>query len=157
MTRMKSILFVCTGNTCRSVMAEALMKRALEKAGKREIAVGSAGIAAAGGVPPTDETIEVMNELGVDVTAHRATELSDALIEDSDLILVMEDVHRQEILRRVPGAAEKTFLLKEYAYPGGVPDRTMYGVQDPIGWGIGYYRHTRDVINREIERIALTV
>ena len=138
-------------------MAEALMKRTLNTLGKKGIAVGSAGIAAVSGTPPTDETAEAMHEAGIDVTAHRATDISDALIKDSDLILVMEQVHKQEVIRRVPGAANKTFLLKEYAYPGGVPNPAMYGIQDPIGWGAGYYRHTREVINKEIERIALAV
>jgi len=152
------ILFICTGNTCRSIMAEGLMKKTLEELGKGRVEVVSAGIAAVTGVSPTDETIEVMKEeTGIDVSGYHATDVSDALIEDADIILVMENVHKKEIIRRVPAAANKTFLLKEYAYPEKIKDPEMYGIQDPIGWGKEYYRHTLGVIKREIERIAVTL
>ncbi len=154
MSKIHSILFICTGNSCRSVMAEGLMKKHLAAAGKSYIEVRSAGIAASPGTPPTEDTVKVMNEEGLDVSGHGAEEVTEDMIEEADLILVMDAAHKGEIIRRVPAAASKTFLLKEYAYPGKIADPETCGIADPIGLGIDYYRHTREVIGKEIERIV---
>jgi protein-tyrosine phosphatase len=138
-------------------MAEGILKKLLTELGRKDVLVGSAGIAAVTGVPPTDETVQAAQEAGIDVSGYHATDLTDWLIEDADIILVMENVHKEEIVRRVPRAASKTFLLKEYAYPEKIQDPEMYGIQDPIGWGADYYRHTFGVIKREIERIVPTL
>lgn len=135
-------------------MAEGLMKKMLASAGRSDIEVRSAGIAASPGTPPTEETVKVMDEEGVDVSSHTAEEVTKDMIADADLILVMDAAHKGEVIRRDPAAASKTFLLKEYAYPGKIDNPEMYGIADPIGWGIDYYRHTRGVIEKEIERIA---
>lgn len=130
------------------------MRKYLAVSGKSDIEIRSAGIAAAEGTPPTGETVKVMKEEGIDVSGYHAKELTRAMIEDADLILVMETAHKREVMRKVPAAASKTFLLKEYAYPGGIDDPDNYGIADPIGWGMDYYRHTVGVIKREIERIV---
>jgi len=135
-------------------MAEGLMKKRLTDLGKSGIEVNSAGIAAASGGSPTDETIEVMKESGIDVSKYWSKDLTPDMIDEADLILVMEDVHKREVIRRSPQASSKTFLLKEYAYPDKIDNPEMYGIEDPIGWGSDFYRHTLGVIKKEVDRIA---
>jgi len=153
MSNIKSILFVCTGNSCRSVMAEALMKKYLKALGKKDIIVRSTGIRAFDGYPPTDETIEVMNEEGIDVSGFKSSALTEDAIKNADLILAMGTIHKNDVIRRVPEASSKTFLLKEYG-------RTDSGwskdpdVPDPIGQPLSEYKKYLAVIKREIERVA---
>ena len=148
-----SILFICTGNSCRSVMAEGLARKSLYEVGKDGIEVSSAGMRALGGLAPTSETIQVMNEEGIDVADYKSRSMTPEMIKKADLIIAMEPVHKDEILRLVPAAASKTFLLKEYKCRSKIPD-SGFSVHDPIGKSIDEYRITRDEIKREVGRIA---
>lgn len=153
MAKIKSVLFVCTGNSCRSVMAEGLMKKYLKSLGKNYIAVRSAGVRALDGYPPTDETIEVMDGEGVDVSGFRSSAITQEAVKSSDLILAMGTMHKKEVIRRVPEASSKTFLLKEY----GRTDKEMTeetDVPDPIGQPLAEYKTCMETIKREIERVA---
>lgn len=153
MNKIKSVLFVCTGNSCRSIMAEGLLRKYLKDAGKDDIEVHSAGIMPVGGMTPTSETIEVMKKEGVDVSEYRSRYLTAEMIRKADLILVMESFHKNEVLNRVPEASAKTFLLKEF---GNTAEQNplRLGVKDPIGKPIEDYRHALVTIKNEIERIA---
>ena len=153
MKKIKSVLFVCTGNSCRSIMAEGLLKKYLKELGKDHIEVHSAGIMPMGGSPPTHETVEVMNEEGVDVSGFRSKYLTIEMIRKADLILAMETFHKNEVLNRVPEAIHKTFLLKEFE---NTVDKNpaRLGIKDPIGKPIEDYRHAFVAIKKEIERIA---
>ncbi|MDD5422156.1 MAG: low molecular weight protein arginine phosphatase [Candidatus Omnitrophota bacterium] len=155
MSNIKSVLFVCTGNSCRSVMAEGLLKKRLKELGKTGIEVKSAGVRAIAGFPPTDETISVMKESGADVSGHKSKNLTDEMIKASDIILVMEPLHKFDVIRRVPDAASKTYILQEFADKGksGKHEKES-GVPDPIGNTIDYYKKCLDVINKEINKIA---
>ncbi len=153
MAKIRSILFVCTGNSCRSVMAEGLMKKYLKALGKNDIMVRSAGVRALEDYPPTGETVEVMNKEGVDMGGFRSSALTEDAIKSADLILVMEAMHKDEVLRRAPEASAKTFLLKEY----GRTDRGGSegpGIPDPIGRPLAEYKSCLEIIKREIERVA---
>lgn len=149
----RSVLFICTGNSCRSVMAEGFLGQRLIGFKKAGIEVHSAGVRALGGMSPTEETVEVMREEGVDVSAIRSKNVTVDMIKSSDLILVMEPLHRQEIINVVPDAAKKTYLLKEYGNSSKI-DSGNISVQDPIGKPAAYYRACRDEIKKEIERIV---
>ena len=135
----KTILLVCTGNSCRSVMAEALLRKMLKDKGIGEdkVLVKSAGVSAPEGASPTKETIEVMWNLGIDVAEHRARRLSDDEIREADLILVMDKLHKKEVIKRVPASRDKVLLLKEYNNPKGDKD---LDIQDPIGRPIDVYQ-----------------
>ncbi|MFH1189795.1 MAG: low molecular weight protein arginine phosphatase [Candidatus Omnitrophota bacterium] len=148
----KTILFICTGNSCRSVMAEAILRKRLRELGRDDIEVRSAGVSAFEGMPPSDETIEVVREEGVDVSDYRTKRVTTEMVRKADLILVMEPAHKEDISGILPEAAEKTFLLKEFGRlsPSGRRDP---GVSDPIGKPAEEYRATKDEIKAEIERL----
>ena len=153
MGNINSVLFVCTGNSCRSVMAEGLLKKRLKELGKTNITVRSAGIRAISGFGPTNETAEVMREEGAALDDFKSAYLTDDMIKQSDIILVMEEMHKAEILLRVPQAASKTFLLREYGRAGdkSIEDKE---IPDPIGAPVSEYRICLNLIKEDIERIA---
>ncbi|MGQ9677696.1 MAG: arsenate reductase/protein-tyrosine-phosphatase family protein [bacterium] len=125
-----SVLVVCTGNSCRSPLAAALLAQACTGL---PVIVSSAGVAAPVGNPATQFTIAVGKELGVDLTSHRARQVDRKMIEEADLILVMEQLQRRLISELVPGAEKKIRLL------GGYPEREKE-IADPIGHSIEFYR-----------------
>lgn len=130
------ILFVCSGNTCRSPMAEVLMRRAAAEHQLAEVSVQSAGTGALEGAPASEGSYLVTLEAGLDLSRHRAQQLTVELIEWADLILTMSRSH----LARVEGMGGdgKSWLLTEY---GGQGDGTAE-VSDPFGADVEVYRHT---------------
>ena len=142
---MKTILFICTGNVCRSPMAEALFRHAVR--GRGEFRVISAGIGAMDGQPPTPHSVRAMRELGVDISAQRSRMLTAELVRSADLILGMTHSHVDTVALLFPPAAEKTFLLREF-------DETLEpyekDISDPIGSSYQVYVDCRDQIEQGI-------
>jgi protein-tyrosine-phosphatase len=97
----KKVLFVCTGNTCRSPMAEGLLKRMAQE-NRIPLEVQSAGLAAFAGVPATPEAIEACREKGVDISSHLSQPLNKTLVTESDLILTMTGKHKEMIVKKMP-------------------------------------------------------
>jgi protein-tyrosine phosphatase len=142
------ILLVCTGNTCRSPMAEALLRRRLAERsdcqpGELEdhgVIVMSAGLAATMGARPTAEAVDAMTRLGLDLTAHVSQPLTEQLVRHADLVLVMTAAHRQAIVAQWPDAAERVKLLCH----------DNQDVADPIGGPPDVYRQCAQQIDGEL-------
>jgi protein-tyrosine-phosphatase len=142
------LLMVCTGNQCRSPMAEGLLVQKLQAQNISHIIVSSAGTLTGEGIPPASDSVLVMEEEQVDISALRSEPLSADLVETADLILVMETAHKAYIHRMWPAAEKKVFLLKEFGDGGRLED-----VEDPIGRERNVYRQCRDEISAELDRL----
>ena len=144
----KKILFVCTGNSCRSVMAEGLLKKYLGKRG--DIHVSSAGIITAFGMGPTHETIKMLSFEGIDMRGHAGRKVTHEMLRGSDLILVMEKFHEERIKFIEPSVRNRVFLLKEFAK---IKDGSVE-IKDPIGRGDQVYFEVFTIIKDAVEQIV---
>jgi len=108
-----NILLVCTGNICRSPMAQGLLRHVLAERGLEDITVESAGTSAWGDSEATPEAVEALRELGIDISEHQARRLSRSMIDTADLVLGLAAEHREAVLRISPEAMSRTFTLKE--------------------------------------------
>ncbi len=143
----KTVLFVCTGNTCRSPMAVGLLRKL---AGPDTFRILSAGTAASHGLEPSLHAKEVMEEEGIDISDHRSRILDGDLLEEADKVLVMTESHRRQITDWFRSYAEKTRLLREF---DSVQDDEDYpNVPDPIGMGKDAYIKCKEMIKRSLER-----
>lgn len=142
---MIDIMFVCTGNICRSAMAEWLLKDKIQKRGYLDkIRVCSAGVSAYTGDISTEEAISVMREeYDLDLIQHRATHTSDSDILNMDLILAMTVRHKFFLISIYPELKDKIFTLREYI---GASEND-FNIDDPYGYGKNVYRDCAKQIN----------
>ncbi len=147
----KTFLFVCTGNSCRSVMAEYLFK---QMAGDRQdVEAMSAGTSVFFQSSASAETISVLRQEGIDATKHQSRPVSNMLLKKADLIFVMTRTHRMQILERVPSVEQRIYLLKEFAnIPKGF--ETDLDILDPIGRPHEAYEECMLTIQEAIEKIV---
>jgi protein-tyrosine phosphatase len=149
------IVVVCTGNTCRSPMAEALLRKLIaEKLGckieeveQRGVLVSSAGVSAAPGGGAAPEAIATMKQRGLDLSRHESQPLTEKLVRQADVIFALTGDHRKAIVRRWPEAEARTLLVQ--------PDNT--DIEDPIGHPAEVYEQCalqiEDALRRRVNEL----
>lgn len=135
---MLNITFVCTGNTCRSAMAEGLFKKLLAERGITDISCRSCGLAAFTGDSATPQAVEVCEERGIDLSHHRATAFNQYIFDETDIMVCMTQSHKNTLLPLKP-----SFRII-------VPDG---GIPDPYGGSVEIYRECADTLESFLEKL----
>lgn len=145
------IMFICTGNICRSAMAHWLMEKKLQDVGREDIEVYSCGIFAETGDGSTYNAIETMKEYDVDLAKHRATNIRNSEIEKMDLILCATQSHKFTVMQMYPNLKDKVYTMKEYVQDER--NKEDIDIKDPWGYDIEIYRFCAAEIDKCLDRL----
>ena len=178
------VLFVCTGNICRSPMAQGFLDHLLRERGGVDFRIRSAGVFGWEDSPAANESVIALQEQGIDISSHIARRLNRPMIEQADLVVAMAAEHRDAVVRLLPSSTSRTFTLKEIVYlldrmdgsvpaaaspedrirevvaaaavlrEGGPMDLYDEDVGDPLGLGLEAFRATAWEVGGYVERLA---
>lgn len=146
--KVERVLLVCTGNTCRSPMAAALLRHLWQQADPGwELTVKSAGTWALPGMGASEHAVEAMRRRGLDLSSHRSQVVAPDLLSTADLILTMTARHKTQVLEMAPGLAGRVYTLSEYA-------GSSSEVPDPFGGSVEDYVRTADMLEKLLQRVV---
>ena len=145
---MQDLVFVCTGNICRSPMAEFLFRN-LFQSEHPDWRVCSAGVSTSYGIPASRFAIQALDECGVDLTPHRSQPVIPQMASTAALLVVMTRGHQAYLQDMYPIAGDKTSLLLQYS-----PKATDVDLLDPIGLSFDVYRYVRDEIREALKGLS---
>lgn len=140
------ILFICTGNTCRSPMAEGYFRYLVSESTRKDITISSAGTFAGDGEPASVNSVKALKEIGIDISQHRSKALNREMLDRADLIIAMTQSHKQYIGQLNPKALKKTKLLGEYSNAGD-------DIADPFGGSSEVYSYCLNAMKPSLEKL----
>lgn len=147
---MKSIIYICTGNICRSPMAHWYMQKKIKDFGNQnDYLIDSCGTSAQSGQPATKNAIEAISEYDVDMKNHRAKYIDEVNLTNYDLIICLTESHKNIVLYMYPNIKDKIFTLKEYINK----DTEYKDIDDPWGFDINVYRTCAEEIVENVDKL----
>ena len=153
MAHPRTVLFVCTGNQCRSAAAEAILRKMAEEAAL-DVVIESAGtITCLRGCPAQPATIQAASERGYDLGHHTSQAVTRALLQRSDLVLAMAHEHVQRLIRAHPHETSRVHLFKPYCLGQVAAGPEMDDIPDPVGEPIAVHRDCVSEISRCLEQL----
>ena len=149
------IMFICTGNICRSAMAEGMMKKLISDNKIKNIEIFSCGIYAETGDYSTYNAIEAAKLYGANISNHRATNIRDSKINEMDIILCATTSHKQSVLFLYPDLNGKVFTIREYAELDNNGENM--NIDDPWGYDLNVYYNCAEEIEECLEKIIIKI
>ncbi|MBA3035332.1 MAG: low molecular weight protein arginine phosphatase [Desulfobacterium sp.] len=154
-----NILFICTANICRSFMAEYIFKKMYSERGLSNISVMSASLIDMKGAPADPKAVEILKENGINsYFDHKSKLLTEDMIDEADMILVMTNQHKDKIVENFPDVKDKTFLLKPFSISySECYDDDFYDIKDPYKLSSHHYRFCFTEIYVSVEGLIKSI